>query len=480
MIDHEGEKLEGFEPALKLMETNGDLYKEQDKEALKTFFEIQSGQLRMLRYSWNQDDKSIPSGWRSRRTGNKTFFLSPSGEQFPSRVAILQNLLKEEEVVVEEVHEMIKLVIDHEGWRRSEYLPTNWIFKVIWGFGATGREASMNLKILSNEGHILTSYSTAKAYIESRQIYSREDVCNIDQLATENAKERRLQDTRRAPSFTEAKIKTTKTWENAQGLPLGWKIKKNEKPLYLSPDGRQLSGLPNVLTEVTSKTGVDSAEAELVRGALVEEGWRKHELLPKGWMIKASETKLKRGARLKKTNLGIISPEGHLFSSFLSAACYMEEKRLFYSLADIKNIKSIDIRNGVPSFEEQEWGDDGSLPQGWKVKLSMEGGVLCEAFLTPDNSQLASRHSALEHLISTGGTDEEVAMMRRGLKKFGWEEEVNLPIGWLKKEGMITTRFLSPCNKKVEGLPALLDFLLTQKADFQVQNVINFQMRSGE
>ena len=105
---------------------------------------------------------------------------------------------------------------------------------------------------------------------------------------------------------------------------------------------------------------------------------------------------------------------------------------------------------------------------------------MCEAFLTPDNSQLASRHSALEHLISTGGTDEEVAMMRRGLKKFGWEEEVNLPIGWLKKEGMITTSFLSPCNKKVEGLPALLDFLLTQKADFQVQNVINFQMRSGE
>ena len=462
MIDHEGEKLEGFEPAVKLMESNGDLYKEQDKDALKTFFEIQSGQLRMLRYSWNQEDKSIPSGWRSRRTGNKTFLLSPSGEQFPSRVAILQNLLKEEEVVVDEVEEMIKLVIDHEGWRRSEYLPTNWIFKVIWSFGATGREASMNLKILSNEGHILTSYSSAKAYIESRQIYSREDVCNVDQLATENAKERRLQDTRRAASFTEATVKTTKTWENAQGLPLGWKIKKNEKPLYLSPDGRQLSGLPNVLTEVTNKTGVDSSEAELVRGALVEEGWRKHELLPKGWMIKTTETKVKTSGRLKTTNLGIISPDGHFFSSFISAASYMQERSLFYSLADVKNIKSIDLRNG---FEEQDWGMDESLPEGWKVKLSMVKDKLCESFLTPSNKRLASRHTAIDHLISTGGTEEQVTLMRRGLKKFGWEEEVNLPAGWLRK----ATSFLSPCNKMLHTLPDLLDFLLTQGADFQVK-----------
>ena len=481
-MDPEGERLDGFESATKLMESHKGRYNLGDVEALKTFFEIQAGQLRLLRYSWNEDDKSIPGGWRSRYTGSKMFILSPSGQQFPSRLAILQNLLQEggEE---EEVDEVMSLVLEHEGWHQSIYLPDNWIFKVNWGYGAKGREVSMNLKILSSEGHIMSSYSTAKAYIENSPRYSQEYLTNIDTLAKENAKSRRLMETYGTAELTEreniGKDKTVKAWVEASGLPKGWKMKNNEKPLYLSPDGRQFSGLLAVLRDLTTKE-VDSEEADMVRCALVEEGWQKHELLPKGWMIKASETKLKRGARLKKTNLGIISPEGHLFSSFLSAACYMEEKRLFYSLADIKNIKSIDIRNGVPSFEEQEWGDDGGLPQGWKVKLSMEGGVLCEAFLTPDNSQLASRHSALEHLISTGGTDEEVAMMRRGLKKFGWEEEVNLPIGWLKKEGMITTSFLSPCNKKVEGLPALLDFLLTQKADFQVQNVINFQMRSGE
>ena len=140
----------------------------------------------------------------------------------------------------------------------------------------------------------------------------------------------------------------------------------------------------------------------------------------------------------------------------------------YYSRADAKNIKSIDTRY---LFGEQDWRNDGNLPDGWKVKLSMEEGELFETFLTPFNKQLANRHAALEHLMSSGGSKEEVAKMRRGLKKFGWEEEYNLPAGWLRKEGRMVTNFLSPCNKMVEGLPALLDFLLTQKADFQVGNM---------
>ena len=35
-----------------------------------------------------------------------------------------------------------------------------------------------------------------------------------------------------------------------------------------------------------------------------------------------------------------------------------------HSLTDVRNIKSIDFRNG---FEEQYWAVDESLPEGWKV-----------------------------------------------------------------------------------------------------------------
>ena len=475
LMDHEGERMDGFESATKMMESNQSIYNQEDIEALKTFYEIQAGQLRLLRYSWNEDDKSVPEGWKSRCAGSKAFFLSPSGQQFTSRLAILLSILQEggEE---EEVDEVMKLVVEYEGWHRSKYLPDNWIFKVIWSFGAKDKEAGMNLRILSDEGHIMSSYSTAKAYIENSQRYNQEDLNNVDMLAKENAKSRRLLDTggildsKLEPTKRETfgNFKTVKAWEDAPNLPQGWKMKRNERPQYLSPDGCQFSGLPAVLRHLTREM-VDCEEAEMVRCALIEEGWCKHELLPTGWMIKVAETKLKTGTRLRKTNLGIISPEGLLFSSFHSAACYMEERSAFYSLADAKNIKSIDLRYGGADFEEQDWGDDGSLPEGWKVKLSMEKGILCEAFITPSNKRLASRHTALEHLMSSGGTEEEVVMMRRGMKKFGWEEEVNLPTGWLKKEqGGLVISFLSPCNKKVEGLPALLDFLLTQKADFQV------------
>ena len=97
----------------------------------------------------------------------------------------------------------------------------------------------------------------------------------------------------------------------------------------------------------------------------------------------------------------------------------------FHSLTDVRNIKSIDLRNG---FEEQYWAVDESLPEGWKVKLSMVvdeslpegwkvklsmvGDKLCESFLTPTNKRLASRHIAIDHLISTGGTEEQVALMK--------------------------------------------------------------------
>ena len=46
----------------------------------------------------------------------------------------------------------------------------------------------MNLRILSDEGHIMSSYSTAKAYIENSQRYNQEDLTNVDMLAKENAK----------------------------------------------------------------------------------------------------------------------------------------------------------------------------------------------------------------------------------------------------------------------------------------------------
>ena len=96
----------------------------------------------------------------------------------------------------------------------------------------------MNLKILSDEGHILSSYSTAKAYIENSQRYSQEDVTNVDMLAKENAKSRRLLDTwdtlEPTKRETFGKDKNVEAWVEAPSLPKGWKMKKKAIPQYLS------------------------------------------------------------------------------------------------------------------------------------------------------------------------------------------------------------------------------------------------------
>ena len=83
-----------------------------------TNFEKYSKQLtvqtREQNFAWNEDDKTIPAGWKSRLGGSKWMFLSPSAEQFPTRVAALQHQVQGGQDS-RQVDEMRSLAMEHEG-----------------------------------------------------------------------------------------------------------------------------------------------------------------------------------------------------------------------------------------------------------------------------------------------------------------------------------------------------------------------------
>ena len=67
----------------------------EDIDNFKLFLEIRTANSRSEIYEWNSEDPTILPGWKSRSTNNRNFFISPSGQQFMTRVAILQHIIQE-------------------------------------------------------------------------------------------------------------------------------------------------------------------------------------------------------------------------------------------------------------------------------------------------------------------------------------------------------------------------------------------------
>ena len=99
---------------------------------------IQNGFIELLLEMWNEQDDSVPAGWKSRFGGSKQFFLSPDGQCFPCRRAGLEFMIKEK-FEEEEVAEMRALVVRWEGWQETALLPAGWIHKPKPNSGVTTR-----------------------------------------------------------------------------------------------------------------------------------------------------------------------------------------------------------------------------------------------------------------------------------------------------------------------------------------------------
>ena len=73
-------------------------------------------------------DLSVPFGWRYKNAGRIFHLQSPAGKVFRSRRAAFESMSVSGIYKSDEIKAM-KSTLRHEGWKESENIPRNWMFK---------------------------------------------------------------------------------------------------------------------------------------------------------------------------------------------------------------------------------------------------------------------------------------------------------------------------------------------------------------
>ena len=161
-ISREGNVFESVKLAVEFMESMEE-YKEKDIEQLKAFQAQLSRVTTKRREDWVESD-TVPPGWKVRpgcgKEAGKEWVLRPDGRQFMTRCIALQYLAKEG--ADQEDIDLLRNSLVHEGWKKDNLLPKDWLFKV-----KEGKLGSTNgYKMMCKEGQLLESAKAAMDYIQ--------------------------------------------------------------------------------------------------------------------------------------------------------------------------------------------------------------------------------------------------------------------------------------------------------------------------
>ena len=387
-----GELVNSSERAKKIVDS--EMFSQDERDGLKMFLDIQTVSMRSTSYIWNEDDDSVPAGWKTRFGGKKQFFLSPDGQMFPCRRKALELLIKEgaEE---EEVEEMKSLCIKYEGFETSPLLPAGWIHRP----RATQHGT---IQILSVEGILYQSYITAKEFMEGNSKYGVKDGKNLDKLVELSGN-----------AFRQA----VGQWQEDITLPEGWKSRisegkmRSEKQFFLSPAGEQFTSRRLALKSMV-EGGAGVLEVDEMRNMLGHEGWHEDPSLPKGWHYRKGDKLRANGG--KSYGHSFVNEFGEKFPSLKAAVEFLmktnpEDEDAFNKLNKFSKIPNI-VRQDIIKFKKRtknetqqeestenlpkrqrkelkappkmtneavnsKWEDEDSLPEGWKMRRLHKAGV---------------------------------------------------------------------------------------------------------
>ena len=191
-------------------------------------------------------------------------------------------------------------------------------------------------------------------------------------------------------------------------------------------------------------------------GVLGTEGWLCHPLLPQDWRVRPSTTKAVR----------FLTGEG-LVLGLSRALAHLDERPQEYGQEVRPNITQ--VARGISAVREEEkvttgWQKSETfLPPGWLVRQGRgkKGATSSEFLLSPQGVQVRGRLGAIQLLLREGREkeDEEVLSLREGLQLQGWQEDEQLPNGWLRRTSKVMRsgkwagdQFLSPGYREICGL----------------------------
>ena len=338
-LNETGRRFESFKSAKDYLESNKTKFSRKQIDDFETFCEVERTRRRTSNNQWNKEDQTIPEGWMSRAIpghGGKELILSPDGLQFYTRRVAFQHLVKaghdEEEI------KKMRNCLQYEGWEFNEDLPRFWMF---WQAAAN---ASRNVRILSDDGHLFESFLTATEFLKSNEKYTKDDVEKMMKFLKNKSAVRRME---------------SDLWESDENLPNGWKRRsisgwKSSKTIYMSPEGSQFFS-ERVAYQHIVENEYGQGQVLKKQNYMLSKGWKFNKFLHEGWMIRATPDKTK--------NM-ILSSEGKSFHSYLTAVEYMKSIEK-YTIKDVESVQEVINEKLIERTEKSEdWIEDKNLPRG--------------------------------------------------------------------------------------------------------------------
>ena len=177
------------------------------------------------------------------------------------------------------------------------------------------------------------------------------------------------------------------------------------------------------------KEGADSEQVELMRSCLIHEGWDNDSHLPPNWKVRKSEGSTNGQFDV---NYYYLSSDGTMFHSTRAVINYMKKRPQEYNEGDIKQIKTRlenETRKNRP--QKYDWKEEENLPEGWKYRTIIKGGIRTDFILTAEGGQHQSRRAAIENMIKENYDPHAIFKMWSTLDVEGWvTDDDRLPKGW--------------------------------------------------
>ena len=405
-------------------------------------------------------DEDLPAGWQvsvhtlDMDDGGKREvrrYLSPEGKPFGGMAEVVKVLShdKEDKVLSHDKVKVLSHDIDkeallsllpREGWKRvTEFSRHGW-----WSRSGRRRRSFLtpSLEILSGVVEVLE-------YVKELD-YSQEEMDAFSSLFPEHlieeeeqiikthkmAKKMRLDD-------VEAKNKDNVTlgppvWSTHPLLPAGWQQAPSETSgktmLVQGPTG---AIYPTRLAAIRAmqQWGAGLDEVESMRKSFAIDGFEAGEELPKGWMVRDSQT--------------FLTSSLELIERGEEALLFMMEHT--YPQMEIDNFRKRWVG-------EEGWTEDDTLPNGWKIRIGEAGTEVREA----NGKVVGSRAQAIKFLATRPQAADggEVAKMRLGLCRDGWMPALRLPTDWLtKKRGDGTSVYLTEKYEMLKSVKNALSYM---------------------
>ena len=330
---------------------------------------------------------------------------------------------------------MMKNGLAKDGYCESVLVPTGWMIKL--------KKHKSNFIMLSPSFETFKSVKKMLKHMEENN-YSKESVQKIkDNFLTQRTQANASpdeenpdnEDFKKLDRAVESQVRSTRD----RLLPLGWMFKQfnnSEDIILTSPEGKHFLSQQAALEWVSRREGRLEEKRALADG-LEQEGWRRLEGLPSGWMARFCPV---------SNQPRMVSGEGVVVHGLVEVEALPEgeEKEALVTWAKAALTRGEEFA--------EVWDSSPSLPEGWK--LGSTG-------LVKDSSGvvLGGRVEGVRAMIRKQCPPKSIFTLWNSLDREGWKEVEGLPSGW-RSNG---TSYLSPLMEEVKSKEALLHFLHISK-----------------